>query len=369
VRVFRITFLLTVLVSLFAAVAWTWLLRPGSKRDNAAVVIVASGRIEGRETTLAPKAQIQGRIKTLLVNEGDAVKKDQLLAEIESDQLNARYQNATDTASVLQTQVEQASLDLELTIKNTAARIAAAEAEVSVAQAQLRRAKSVQNNAKLNYERYATLSEEQVVAKSDFDQKRLEFETAAADVNAAEKQANKAEADLALATAAKDTIKIKTKQLNQAQNNYKAALANLEEATANLRDMKIYSPSDGTILSRPVEIGEVVGAGTPMYVMVDMNRLYLKVYIPETDIGKLKLGNEARVYVDAYPGRAFDAHVTKIYQQAEFTPKNVETREERVKLVFGIELSLDNPEAIIKPGMPADGTIRWKEDAPWPPMK
>jgi HlyD family secretion protein len=90
-----------------------------------------------------------------------------------------------------------------------------------------------------------------------------------------------------------------------------------------------------------------------------MNRLYLKVYIPEPEIPKLKLGQPAEINVDAFPGRTFAARITKIYDQAEFTPKNVETKEERVKMVFGVELGLDNPERLLKPGMPADCRIRW----------
>jgi HlyD family secretion protein len=104
----------------------------------------------------------------------------------------------------------------------------------------------------------------------------------------------------------------------------------------------------------------VVSPGSPIFVMVDMSRLYLKVYIPEPDIPKLKLGDEAEIQVDAFPGRTFRARISKIYDQAEFTPKNVETKEERVKLVFGVELAFVSGEGVLKPGMPADCVIRWK---------
>lgn len=91
----------------------------------------------------------------------------------------------------------------------------------------------------------------------------------------------------------------------------------------------------------------------------------MKVYVPEPDIGKIKIGLPARVYIDAYPDKYFNGKVTKIYEQAEFTPKNVETKEERVKLVFGVEVSVENPEGLLKPGMPADVVIKWKDNAPW----
>jgi len=94
--------------------------------------------------------------------------------------------------------------------------------------------------------------------------------------------------------------------------------------------------------------------------MVDMNRLYWKVYIPEPEIPKLNLGDVAEIAVDAFPGRTFTARNTKIYEQAEFTPKNMETKEERVNLVLGVALTFVKPEALLKPGMPADGAIQWK---------
>lgn len=99
--------------------------------------------------------------------------------------------------------------------------------------------------------------------------------------------------------------------------------------------------------------------------MVDLNKLYLKVYINEPDIGKIRLGQEARIYVDAFPDRAFPAHVSRVAQRAEFTPKYVETREERVKLVFAVELLAENPEGYLKPGMPGDGVIRVQEEVAW----
>ena len=132
-----------------------------------------------------------------------------------------------------------------------------------------------------------------------------------------------------------------------------------------LRDTRITSPLDGTVLTRAVEPGELVQPGTPLYSILNLDKLYMKVYVPEPDVGKLKLGQNARVYVDAYPEQPFDATVTKIAQEAEFTPKNVQTREERVKQVFGVELSIDNPDGKLKPGMPGDAVLRFNENAPW----
>lgn len=160
-------------------------------------------------------------------------------------------------------------------------------------------------------------------------------------------------------------VEAAVKAITQAESSYRAAEQRIKEAQADLNETKIYSPAGGVILSRPVEVGEVVNPGTVLYVMVDLNKLYVKVYIPEPEIGKLKIGLPARVYIDAYPDKYFNGKITKIYEQAEFTPKNVETKEERVKLVFGVEVSVENPEGLLKPSMPADVVIKWKDDAPW----
>jgi HlyD family secretion protein len=145
------------------------------------------------------------------------------------------------------------------------------------------------------------------------------------------------------------------------------AQAQLNEQRSYVADFTVRSPIDGRVLTRTVERGERVSEGTPLFTLVDPDRLYVKIYVPEPSIGKIALGQEARVYVDAFPGRPFAARVSRVSQEAEFTPKNVETREERVKLVFAVEVALaENPDGVLKPGMPADAVVRWQPDAPWP---
>lgn len=277
-------------------------------------LIILSGRIEGRETNISPK--IQGRIIKVHKDEGDNVRQEEILCEIDSEQLIARYRNAVETAQAYYSAIAQA-------------------------RANLMKAQASYEKAKKDYERYSSLLKEELVSKSDFDRVKMQYESAQAEVEAA------------------------VKAITQAESSYRAAEQRLKEAQADLKETKIYSPADGVILSRPVEVGEVVNPGSVLYVMVDLNKLYVKVYIPEPEIGKLRLGLPARVYIDAYPDNFFNGRISKIYEQAEFTPKNVETKEERVKLVFGVEVSVENPEGLLKPGMPADVVIKWKDDAPW----
>jgi multidrug resistance efflux pump len=333
-----------------------WVL-PGLIKQTAPNVIQASGRIEGREVTLAPK-EIQGRVKRLLVDEGFKVQKGQLLAELESQQLDARFATLDANVANVDAQVKQASIDIGFTIKNSDASIAAAEAVVSAVAARLSRSEAVLENNKAEYDRQTTLFREGVISKSALDQATMNYQTSLADADAAQKDLRQATANLALAQASKDTIELKQQQLHALQEVRRGAAAQLREAQANIEEREIRAPIDGTILSRTVEVGDVVNPGSPVFVMVDMSRLYLKVYVPEPDIPKLKLGDLAQITVDAFPGRTFPARITKIYDQAEFTPKNVETKEERVKLVFGVELTFVQADAAIKPGMPADCTVQ-----------
>lgn len=277
-------------------------------------LIYLSGRIEGREINVSPK--IQGRIIKLYKEEGERVSPGELLCEIDSEQLSARYKATAETAQ-------------------------ASYFAIAQAKANLMKAQASYEKVKKDYERYIGLLKEELVSKSEFDRVKMQYESTLADIEAA------------------------NKAIVQAEASYRASEQRLKEAQADLKETKIYSTTQGVVLSRPIEVGEVVNPGTVLYVLVDLNRLYVKVYVPEPEIGKLKLGLPARVYIDAYPERFFNGKITKIYEQAEFTPKNVETKEERVKLVFGVEVSVENPEGLLKPGMPADVVIKWKEDAPW----
>jgi len=146
----------------------------------------------------------------------------------------------------------------------------------------------------------------------------------------------------------------------------RVAQARLAEATSLLDDLNLSTPIAGTVTRRLADVGEVVAAGAPLLVIVNLDRLYLKVYVPEAEIGKLRLGLPAQVYTDAFPDRPYPATVRYIASRAEFTPKEVQTPDERVKLVYAVKLYLDsNPEQRLTPGLPADAVIRWQEDAPW----
>jgi HlyD family secretion protein len=145
--------------------------------------------------------------------------------------------------------------------------------------------------------------------------------------------------------------------VEQARARLKMAEESLAQARTRLGYAILTAPMDGVVLSENIEPGEYVAAGTPVVTIGRLDPLWLRVYIAESDLGRVKLGQAARVTTDTYPGRGYRGTVTFIAQDAEFTPKNVQTEQERVKLVYRVKITLPNPEHELKPGMPADAVI------------
>lgn len=144
---------------------------------------------------------------------------------------------------------------------------------------------------------------------------------------------------------------------NVAQAELRQAEAEERAARVAYDDARLYSPIDGVVTRTHVEVGETVAAGRPVATLTDLNKPWVRVYVPETAIGRVRLGSSADISVDSFPDRVFKGRVTYIASQAEFTPKNVQTQEERVKLVFAIDVTAENPDGRLNPGMPADVLI------------
>lgn len=291
--------------------AWIYI---RSASDPAPGILEASGRIEGDQAAVG--AKIGGRIVRVPVREGQTLEAGQLIADLSSDQARA--------------QLAQAEHDLHL-----------AREQLATAEAHLVQAVAERDRAEKDYVRYRELLADGAIAPQIVDQARASFEAARAAQDGA------------------------SRQIEAAKARIQSAEAGLALTRANVRDTQILAPFSGTVLQKFVEEGEVVAPGTPLVTFVDLSKLYVKVYVSEEDIGKVKLGNPARVYVDAFPKRFFEAMVSEVSQQAEFTPRDIHMKEERVKLVFAVKLALSDPAGFLKPGMPADARIRWKPDAPW----
>lgn len=152
----------------------------------------------------------------------------------------------------------------------------------------------------------------------------------------------------------------------QAKEDLVAAHREVDKMSADVEDTNIVAPISGTIVTKIVRTGEVVAEGTPLATLVNMDDLYLKVFLTTDRAGKVSLGDEAMIYPDAFPREKFEAFVQKVGQKAEFTPKNVETKSQRAKLVFEIKLQVkDNKSRKLKPGMPCDAVIKIDKKASW----
>ena len=370
---------------------WYWLSRPVT--DN----LQLSGRIEGYETDIG--TEVSGRVEAVTVREGAQVEKGQPLVKLNEAEIqaqlngaNARLKAAQERAEeargqieVFNSQIREARLNLQQSQGDTQGRIAQADAQVATAQAQLQQAKAQLQEARSqlklaqkNRDRFAFLVKQGAVAQERFDQAQTRLETAQATlenrkeaVNAAQRQVNAAQGQLAQASSTNFNPDIRqaqidrlNAQLEQARRQLAAAQAEVENAKAAKQeiqakrdDLNIASPEDGIVTTRSIEPGTVVNPGRALLTVLDFDTVYLRGYIPEGDIGKVRVGQPAQVYLDSAPEEPISAHVAEIDSTASFTPENIYFQKDRVQQVFGVKLEIDNPEGFAKPGMPADAEI------------
>ena len=361
--IIRIIIIVVVLAVVAEAV---YFLGPSLFPQGAAEGFVrASGRIEGRTIEVASK--IPGRVVELLADEGQELRAGEVVARISSDELVAMRKSAQANLELWISRKTQAELDLRLTSQQVESGIELAKAQLEAAQANHERAEAAAVQARKDDERYKQLADDGVVPSVTYDQAHLARISADKELEAALKTVRQAEENLKLATELRLSIQLKRAAIDDAERMIETARADLDAAESRLADAEIIAPSDGVVLERIVEPGEVVNAGTPIFTMVNPDDLYLKIYVPNEQSGKLLIGNPARITPDAYPDRRFDAEVTRIAERSQFTPKNVETKEQRVNLVFEVKLGkIDNGERRLKPGMTAEALVKFDDAVDWP---
>lgn len=385
-RSWRIGLLLALVAMVAAGLGgWYWRAR-GSGSDE--VTLGGSGRIEGDEVAVA--AKVSGRVVRLDAREGTRVEEGAFLVELDSAQLRARRDQARamsqaadnvirreeEEVRLAEHKVEEAELAWRLAAEETRNRIAQAEAAVAAAGAKVVRARAELERAAADARRYDALLSEGGIPRQTADNARAAERVARADVEAAEKDLERAEAGRRLAQSGELAVALRGKELETARAQRErarqavavaraqqaAAQAQVREAEAELEETRIVAPASGTIITRMVEQGEVVPAGKPLLTLVNLDTVFLKMYVPEPMLGKIRLNAPAEIRIDTFPGRSFPARVAEISQQAEFTPKAVETAEERAKLVFWVKLVAERPDGLLKPGMPAEGKILWRRE-------
>ncbi|SMP61600.1 HlyD family secretion protein [Neorhodopirellula lusitana] len=356
-----VTFLVLAGIAAGSYFAWD---RWGRVEPLPAGLIQANGRIEGDHVTIASK--FAGKISELLVREGDSVEPGQVLARLESEQVRAKLHQAEQAVLAAQSQLEAAKSSLDLLKHEVPLMVETAQASLEHAQAVVAKAKAAEQQAARDAERFTKLASHGTVDGRKSEEVDLGWTVAKNDVRVAETAVTQAEKQLAQANLGEQRIRAKTAQVAAISAQVAGAEAVRDEAQSVLDDLTIRAPSAGVITTRVVDAGEIVAAGSPLFDVVNLDRLYLKVYVPEVEIGRLRLDLPARIHTDAFPDKPFPAQVRYISSRAEFTPKEVQTPDERVKLVYAIKLYLDeNIDHQLSPGLPADAVIRWKEDAAW----
>lgn len=348
----------------FATAVAAWLLVHQAPTVEGLVQV--NGRIEGDRVTVAPK--FAGRVVELAVREGDVVTAGQVLARLDDRATRARHEQASAAVATLRAQLAAQQAALELLRAETSVSVQAARTRIAAAAADVRRAEAAHEQDGRDHARAADLSSQGFIGPQALERAGLLLKQSAELRDAA--RATLAQAGQALRDAelAPQRLQAREAELAVTRARMQEATAALSEARSALDDLVLSAPVGGTVTGRFVDAGEVVNAGTPLLELTDLGRLYLKGYLPETQIGRVRRGMPARIHVDAFPDQPFAATLRYVAARAEFTPKEVQTVDERVKLVYEVRLYADqDPAGRLNPGQPADGVIRWRDEAAWQP--
>jgi HlyD family secretion protein len=378
------------LVAVLGIGGWYWW--KSAHPDNSGRLLV-SGNLELTQVDISFK--IAGRMIERRVNEGDWVKKGDVIAVLDQSQLRQQkfrdaalvssavsnyqqletsiaYQRATLESDVAARTAElnQATAKLESLLNgNRKQDIQQAEAGVNDAKAQLEFARS-------DWARMQTLFKNEDISRQQYDQSRSKFDSAQAMLHQAEEKlslmkegprqediaggrAEVARAKAAVQTAEANRLELKRKEQELAARNAEIERSRAQEgiSTSQLDDTEVATPIDGVVLVKSAEPGEVLAAGSTILTIGDLEHPWLRAYVNETDLGRVKLGQKVKLTTDSFPGKVYNGVITFISSDAEFTPKQIQTKEERVKLVYRIKIDVDNKSHELKSNMPVDAEI------------
>jgi HlyD family secretion protein len=355
-----------------------------------------SGNIE--VTTIDVAFKISGKIDKRLVDEGDIVKEGQLIATLEHKDLLAQKAKAGATLETARSRLPALEKNIDYQDQATTQEISQAQAAVENAKARLQqlldgsRPQEIQSakagvdqaladmeKKKADMDRAKKLYQDKYIAAQDWDAAKTAYDMAVANYKKAQEnydlvvegprkeeiaagraQLEQSQAALRLAKTHRIQIDVLKKELATAQGQVKEAASALEVIQTQIEYSNLYAPTSGVVLVKNAEPGEFVVPGGAVVTLGQIEKPWLKAFINESDLGRVKLGQKVSVTTDTYPGKEYPGKVTFISSQAEFTPKNVQTAKERVKLVYRIKVALENPQNELKPGMPADAQIHLK---------
>jgi len=384
-------FILILLIVVVAGAAVLYSVRDSSHKAGDRVVV--SGNIELTEVNIAFKTA--GRLIERNVDEGDMVKKGQIVARLDRDQLVAQREREAASLESAEAQLAQAETSVEwqkqtlaadveqkgADLRSTEARLSELEngsrpQEKLDAKAAVDAAQSEVERSKRDWDRAQTLYKNDDISTAQYDQYRNRWESAEAALkSASEREAlvlagprveqikaqaavvERSRGALKMAEANSLEMKRREQELMARRAEIARSKANIALIDSQLADTIAASPVDGVVLVKAADVGEVLAAGTTVVTIGDIEHPWLRGYINETDLGRVKIGSKARVTTDSYKDKKYEGHVTFISSEAEFTPKQIQTEQERVKLVYRIKIEIDNPRHELKSNMPADAEI------------
>lgn len=284
--------------------------------ENDKDAITASGTIETTEITAV--ARVGGEITKLLVNEGMTVNKGDTLATVDKTDFLIQYKQSLANASAAEAQYK-------LTLLGPRAE-------------DVLQAKANYDNARSDFRRAEELFKQKTISQKQLDDATVRFITSEQNYEKMKRGSRKEEKEIAAA-------------------RRDQAAAQVDAAGKKLDDTYVTAAMDGVITGKAIEEGDVVLPNGSLLRISRLDKVYIMIYVTEIELARVKLGQEAGIYIDAYPEKPFMGKVSYISDVAEFTPKNVQTKEDRTKLVFGVKIEVENPDRKLKPGMPADAVI------------
>lgn len=291
--------------------------------DNSSKV-EGSGTIEVTEIEISSK--VAGRVTSLPADEGSTVNKGDLIVKLNYDELSAQRSSAMASLSNAEKNLERKRQLLEKGVVS--------DDELS---AQLASARASLSNAGKNLERMRQLFKKGVVSEKELENAETAYTVAQSNVNHVSATIERA--------------------LENAETVYTVSRSNVNLVSATIENAVIYSPIEGVVLEKNLEIGEMAFPGSTIVTLGDLKKTWMKIYVDEKKLGVIKLGQKAYVKVDSFPDRNFSGCVVSISNKAEFTPKTIQTKDERVKLMYAVKIAVDNPDMELKPGMPADAMV------------
>lgn len=313
--------------------------------NHPADTITYSGTIEGTDIPVQP--ELGGRIVELPVREGQMIKAGDIVAKLDDSQAKISLASAKSQQNQAQAKLNDLLGGARVEeIRRLESVVTQAKANLSALEPSL---KFEEDNLATNQKLYegGAISKQVVDAQQNkLDTLKAQYQSVQASVNVAQ-----ASVDQAQAGNTQPTIQAQKAAVDIADQSVKAVELSLSKLT-------IKSPADGQVLYQQVELGQVVNPGTTLVTILDPKALWLKIYIPEAKLGQVKVGGVASLVVDSYPGKTFKGEIQYISNQAEFTPKNVQTKEERTTTVYAVKLSITEGEDQLKAGMPADVTLQ-----------